>query len=301
MTLAEIHLGEDGSLGLSVFGGVGDVEKQVVAADLKRRGVDLLRLGFAPVPDGVEDGLAEAAKAFAAADAPIVFARGGKTFGAGFDLGGALLVEPFEAVERGEFAGQDVAQAGKVPDVEGGVVEQLGHDGPAGPVGFLAGFVGGDAEVFLKESGETDALAAEELGGQHGVEKTFGAETATVVQEAEIEIAAVHHEMKVGETVPKRVEIEAGCKGVHEVDFAIDVELEETKPDFVMKHVVRLGIEEDLVDAVEGGEERAERAGSVEKLVVGRAGRVMWGAMRRGGDRGCGGLDAEEAANGGRQ
>jgi hypothetical protein len=70
--------------------------------------------------------------------------------------------------------------------------------------------------------------------------------------------------MEVGETVPKRGEIEAGRKGVHEVDFAIDVELEETKPDFVVKHVVGLGIEEDLVDAVEGGEERAERAGPVE-------------------------------------
>ena len=69
-----------------------------------------------------------------------------------------------------------------MPDVEGGVVEQLRDDGSAGPVGLLTGFVGGDAEVFFEEGGETDALAAEQLCGEHGVEDALGAEAAAVMQ-----------------------------------------------------------------------------------------------------------------------
>lgn len=61
------------------------------------------------MPDGVEHGLAEAAEAFTAADAPIVLGGGGEALGAGLDLGAALLVEPFEPVEVGKSAGKDVA------------------------------------------------------------------------------------------------------------------------------------------------------------------------------------------------
>jgi hypothetical protein len=96
-------------------------------------------------------------------------------------------------------------------------------------------------------------LTPEKLGGEHGVKDAFGAEAAAIVQEPQIEIAAVHHEVDVGESVPEGCEIEVGCEGVHEVDFAVDIELEQAEPDLVVKHVVRLGIEEDLVDAGEGG------------------------------------------------
>jgi len=125
-------------------------------------------------------------------------------------------------LSSGEFAGEEIAKGGKVPDVEAGVVEQFGRDRAAGPVGLLAVFVELDAEVFFEEGSETDALAAEELGGQHGVEDALGAEAATVVQEAEVEIAAVHHEVQAGEAFPKRVEIETGSERVHEVDVAFD-------------------------------------------------------------------------------
>jgi len=94
LAFAEVHLGQNRGLGLAVFGGVGDVEEEVVVADLERRGVDVLGLGLAPVPDGVEDGEAVAAEAFGAADAPGVFVVAGKAVEAGLDLALALLVEP---------------------------------------------------------------------------------------------------------------------------------------------------------------------------------------------------------------
>jgi len=57
------------------------------------------------MPDRVKDGQAEAAEAFAAADAPIVLGGGSEAFGAGLDLGAALLIEPVEAVELGRVRG----------------------------------------------------------------------------------------------------------------------------------------------------------------------------------------------------
>jgi len=70
--------------------------------------------------------------------------------------------------------------------------------------------------------------------------------------------------------------------------------LEQANADLVVIHVVRLGIEGDFIHAVEGLEERGERAGLINEGVTGRP-----GGLRRG--PGCGRFDAEEAADGGRQ
>jgi len=118
VAFAEVDLAEDAFDGVAVFGGVGDVEEHVAVADFERRDVDFAGLVFAPVPDGVEHAEAAAAEAFGAADAPVVFVVAGETRHAGFDLTAALLVEPVEAVELCEFAGEDVAERGQVPDVE---------------------------------------------------------------------------------------------------------------------------------------------------------------------------------------
>jgi hypothetical protein len=115
-------------------------------------------------------------------------------------------------------------------------------------------------------------LAAEELGGEHRIEDTFRPETAEVVEEAEIKIAAVHHEVFLREDREERLDVQAGSEDVDEEDLTINEELKEADARLVVIHVVRLGIEEDLVDAGEGGEERGERAGLVEELVGGRTG-----------------------------
>src|SRR6185295_12339773 len=104
-----------------------------------------------PMPDGMEHALARTAQALAAADAPVVFGGRGKPLEAGRNLRRALLLEPLDAAEPFQFALQDVAQRRQVPDIEGGVVEQLGRDRSFGPVGFLAVLVEGDAEVLIEQ------------------------------------------------------------------------------------------------------------------------------------------------------
>ena len=152
VALAEVDAMQDGLLGITGLGGLGDLDQEGVAADLERRGVEALGLRLAPVPDGVERAEARAAQALAAADAPVIVGGRGEARGARLDLRAALLLKPVEAVELGELLREQVAQGGQVPDVEGGVVEQLGRDGPRGPVGLLAGLVDGDAEMVLEEN-----------------------------------------------------------------------------------------------------------------------------------------------------
>ena len=298
VAFTEINLCENGFLGLAVLGGVGDVEEEVVVADFERRRVDAFGAGLAPVPDGMENGQAAGAEAFAAADAPVVFGGGGETRSAGFDLRRALLVEPIEAIEGGEFAGEEIAQCGQVPDVEAGVIEEFGCDGTAGPVGFLTVFIELDAEMFFEERREPDALAPEQLGGEHGVKNTFSAEAAAIVQEPQIEIAAVHHQMKFRETFPKRLEVESGRKGVDQENLSVDEKLQQANADFVMIHVVRLGIEGDFVNAVERRQQRGERAGLLDEREARRSRRrrrrARYGARSSG-------IDAEKTAHGGRQ
>ena len=116
-----------------------------------------------------------------------------------------MLVEPVEAVELGEFAGEDVAEGGEVPDVERGVVEEIAGERAFGPVGFLSVLVELDAEVLFEEGGEADARAVEKLGGEHRVEDALGAEAAEIGEQADVEIAAVHEQVFRGEFLPERV------------------------------------------------------------------------------------------------
>ena len=268
---AEIHLAQDGVGGLALLGGLGDFQDEGVATDLEGRGVEPLGLRLAPVPHGMEHREARAAEAIAAADAPVVLGGRREAVEARGDLGAALLVEPIEAAELLELAAQDVAQSGQVPDIERGVVEELGRDGALGPVGLLAGLVDGDGEVLLQERREADALEAEELGGEHRVEKAVRREAAEIVQQAQVEVAAVHDEVLLREHGPKRVELQAGREHIDEEDLAVDEELQEADPRLVVIHVVRLGIEGDLIDLLERVEERTERARLVQEQVGRRA------------------------------
>ena len=271
VALAEVDVGEEGGLGFATLGRLGEFEEESVAADLERWRVEALRLRFAPVPDGVEHAEAGTAKAFAAADAPVVVGGGREALAAGGNLRAALLLEPLGAAEAHEFAQEDVAEGGQVPDVERGVGEQFRRDGTLGPVGFLAVLVERDAKMLLEERGEADAVAAEELRRQHGVEDAFRPEAAEVVQQAQIEIAPVHDEVLVREHAPQRVEFHARREHIDEEDVAVDQELEQADARLVVIHVVRLRIEGDFVYTFEGRKQRRKRTGLVEELVDGRA------------------------------
>ena len=207
VAFTEIDALEDRGLGVTLVGGFGDLEHEGVAAHFERRGVEALRLVFAPVPDGVEDAKAGAAEAFTAADAPVDVGGRSEAGGTGLDLSATLLIQPVEAAVLFQVAFENVAQGGEMPDVEGGVVEKFRRDGALGPIGFLARLIDGDAEVFFEEPGETDALAAEELGGEHGIEDTCRPETTEIGQQAEIEITAVHHQVFFRENLKERRDV----------------------------------------------------------------------------------------------
>ena len=142
-------------------------------------------------------------------------------------------------------------------DVERGVIEKFFGEGAFRPVGFLRIFIEEDAEVFFEEGGEADALAVEQLGGEHGVEQAFRAEAAEVVQEADVKVAAVHQEVFCGEAFPERGEVE-GCEDVDEEYFASDKKLEEADAGSVVVEVVGLGIEGGFVGPVERCQQRCE-------------------------------------------
>jgi len=92
------------------------------------------------------------------------------------------------------------------------------------------------------------------------------AKPAQIVQEPEIEVAAVHHEVPGGQSPPDFVERDARSQDIDEENLSVDQKLQQAKPGAVMKHVVRLGIEGDFVHAVQGGEQRCELPGLVDEL-----------------------------------
>ena len=73
--------------------------------------------------------------------------------------------------------------------------------------------------------------------------------------------------MLVGKCPPKGLQLEPGGQDIDEEDLTIDEELQKADPRLIMVHVIRLGIEGHLLDPINGLQERAERAGLVEKQV----------------------------------
>ena len=124
--------------------------------------------------------------------------------------------------------------------------------------------------MLLKKGGEADALATEELRGQHGVKDTLRTKLAEVSEQTQVEIAAVHQEVLGREFLPKRCQRQRG-EHINEEHLAIHQKLEEAHAGAVVEHVVRLGIEGDFVHAVERGQQRFELVGCVDEGVGGKS------------------------------
>src|SRR4051812_18934491 len=65
VALAEIDPFQNRGFALVALGGFGDLEKEGVAADFERGGIEALRLRLAPVPDCMQGAEARATQAFA--------------------------------------------------------------------------------------------------------------------------------------------------------------------------------------------------------------------------------------------
>ncbi len=85
-------------------------------------------------------------------------------------------------------------------------------------------------------------------------------EAAEVVEEPQVEIAAVHHQMLLLQPRPEGLQLD-GRQGVDEEHVPIDEKLQQADPHPVAVHVVRLGIEGDLFDLVEGIQQRLQLPG----------------------------------------
>ena len=108
--------------------------------------------------------------------------------------------------------------------------------------------------MIFEERSQADARAIDELRGEHRVEDAFRPKTAEVVEQPEVEVAAVHHQVFLGEAGPEAVELERS-EGIDQEDLIVDEELQEADPRAIMKHVIRFRIERHLVDLVQSSEE----------------------------------------------
>ena len=181
---------------------------------------------------------------------------------------GPQAVEAYLA-ECHELGAKNIAQRGQMQNVERGVIQETLAERTLRPIGLLAVLVEDDAEVLLQQAGEADAGVVEQLRRQHGVEQALRAKLTQVPQQADVEIASVHQQVLGRQFFPKRGERERG-EHIHQEYFPCHEKLEQTHPRAVVEHVVRLRIERDLIDAVEGGQQRRELVGLFYQRVCGQ-------------------------------
>src|SRR5688572_1419011 len=106
--------------------------------------------------------------------------------------------------------------------------------------------------MLVKQRREADARKSKQLGGKHRIKETVRLEPAEVVQQPEVEIAPVHNQVLLLQNLPKRVEFQAWTQHIDEEHLSVHQELEEAHPRLIMVHVVRLGIEGQLVNFFDG-------------------------------------------------
>ena len=133
-----------------------------------------------------------------------------------------------------ELGAKDVAQAGQVEDVQRGVIEKLLRKRAFGPVGFLAFLGQDDAEMVFKQGREAEAGQIEQLRAHHRVEEAVCVETAEVIEEAQVEVAAMHDQVFGREARPKAVELERSHQ-VDEEDLPAGHDLQEADAGAVAK------------------------------------------------------------------
>jgi 7-cyano-7-deazaguanine synthase len=269
VAFAEMDGRKDFRFGRAMVGRLGEFQQDIRAANLEGRDIDPGSGGLAPVPRRVKHGETATAEAFAAADAPVVFVGRGKPFRADQYLALALLLEPFEAAERAEFVPENIAQGGQMQHIERGVVEQALAERALRPVCLLAVLVERDAKMLFEQRGKANARPVEQLGREHRVKEAANLETAEIVQQAQVEIAAMHDQVFRRKARPERREVDRR-QHIHQEDFTRDVELQQADARSVVEEVIGLGIERHLGRTVEGSKERRKLRGLVDEAVGGR-------------------------------
>lgn len=214
--------------GAPTGGGGGEFDEGVGIEDVKGRAIGAKGLLFAPVPEGTEDGEAEAVEGVGAADAPdqIGIGRlGAESLG---DDAGAGLAVPFEAAEADEFRLELFLKRLEVAGIGLGIGGHAGREGALSPVGLLGAFLEFEAEKLVDQVGEAEAVDSEKPRGGHGIEDARGFEAPGPVHQAEVVVGAVENEAMAAEDAEEGIQIEFR-QGIDEEFAARMTELEETE------------------------------------------------------------------------
>ena len=167
------------------------------------------------------------------------------------NLPAAALFLPGKPAAALKLRPQDVAQGRKVEDIQRGVIKQFLWKRAFGPVGLLA-FLGQDnAKMMFEQRRKSEPWQIEQLRPHHRVKQAVRRETAEIVKQAQVEIAAVHDQMLGRQTRPEAVERKRSNQ-VDQEDLPADHDLQQADARTVAEKIVGLGVDRDLVDAVQG-------------------------------------------------
>ena len=233
----------------------GGIDELLAVQDVEGGAIDGLGFGFPPVPERAEDGGGAPPQFRAAGDAPDLVGVAFLGDGGGDDGLFAALLEPFGALEAGEFGFEDGGDLQKIVGVLDRVIEHLRRERTPGPVGLLRGFGEFHPEVALDERGEAEFRNAAEARGDHGVEDAFRCRKADAAEQAQIVVGAVNNELLAVEGREKGIERKAGERIDQQV-VSGNADLDEAELLEVAVEAVRLGIDGDARVRSEQREDR---------------------------------------------
>src|SRR6185503_4106226 len=241
-----------------------DVEQLLVADDAERRAIELARHVVAPRHELAQHRELAAREVARALDAQERVRR--------------IIARPARALEQREFLGgpipaargfelvlQLVAQLQQVDGILRGVVEHALRERPHGPVGALMLLVELETEVSLEKRGEPERLEPEQLRGDAGVENVPNVPTIILVQQSQIIIRVVKHDLDAG-ILEQTAESSgrADRDGIDDCRLVARRELEQIDSIDEAMEARALGIEGKDADVADRGQKAVDDARGVE-------------------------------------
>ena len=122
--------------------------------------------------------------------------------------------------------------------------------------------------MVFEQRRESEARQIEKLGRHHRVKQAVRIELAEVVEQAEIEIAAVHDQVLGSEAAPKSIELQRR-EQIDQENLFPRHDLHKAHPRPVAEKIVGLGVDRDLLNLIQGGKQRRKRRRLIDKNISG--------------------------------
>ena len=120
--------------------------------------------------------------------------------------------------------------------------------------------------MVFEQRSESEARHIEKLGRHHRIKEAVRVELAEVVEQAEVEVAAMHDQVLGGEAAPESVERQRR-EQIDQENLLPRQNLQKAHPRPVAEEIVGLGIDRDLLHPVQGVKQRRQQRGLVDKSV----------------------------------